>query len=529
MSVRTTTAVLGVALAAALGARYGDGAPQDVVDSQAYLERATAAGAPFRTEDVQRARDLVGRMTLAEKAGQMTQLEIGMISDGKGTALKINPEKLRKAVVEYGVGSILNVDDEALPVERWRDILRQIQAAAEKTRLKVPVLYGIDTIHGANYVAGATLFPQPLGMAATWNPLLMERGSQVAAAETRAAGIPWNFSPVLDIGRQPLWPRLYESLGEDPYLASVMGVATVRGYQGSDPASPANVAACMKHYIGYSLPTTGHDRTPALIPDRTLREYVLPPFVAATRAGALTTMVNSGEVNGVPGHVNRHLLTDVLRGELGFEGLIVSDWEDIKKLVTIHRVAATEKEATLKSVLAGVDMSMVPQDYSFADLVQQLVKEGALPQARVDEAVAKVLMVKSRLGLFDDPLRGLQAPTVVGGPEARKVALDAARESITLLKNEGGVLPLRAGARVLVAGPTADSLPALNNGWTWTWQGDRAAAYPKDRPTVLGALRAKLGADRVAYEAGATFDKETGVEAAVAAARNVDVVVLCLG
>jgi beta-glucosidase len=522
--------MLGTVVALAAGALRGGGArAEDVVDSQAYLESAFQAGPPFRAEDVERARQLVAQMTLAEKAGQMTQLEIGMISDGKGTALKVNPAKLRKAVVEYGVGSILNVDDQALPVERWREIIRQIQAAAAQTRLKVPVLYGIDTIHGANYVAGATLFPQPLGMAATWNPQLMEQGSAVAAAETRAAGIPWNFSPVLDIGRQPLWPRLYESFGEDPHLASVMGAATVRGYQGADPAAPDRVAACMKHYIGYSLPTTGHDRTPALIPDVTLREYFLPSFAAALRAGALTTMVNSGEVNGVPGHLNRRLLTDVLRGELGFEGLVVSDWEDIKKVVTIHRAAATEKEATRLAVLAGIDMSMVPQDYSFADLVQQLVKEGALPMSRVDEAVTRVLMVKSRLGLFDDPLRGVQAPTVVGGPAARRAALQAARESITLLKNEGGVLPLRAGARVLVAGPTADSLPALNNGWTWTWQGDRAAAYPRDRPTVLGALRARLGADRVAYEAGATFDKETGIEAAVAAARNVDVVVLCLG
>ena len=529
MRLRTPSVVAVLILNVALGAQSSDGAPEDVVDSQAWLERALAAGAPFRAEDAQRARDLVGRMTLAEKAGQMTQLEIGMISDGRGTALKVNPDKLRKAVVEYGVGSILNVNDEALPVEQWREVIRQIQAAAAQTRLKIPVIYGIDTIHGANYVAGATLFPQPLGMAATWNPALMEQGSRVAAAETRAAGIPWNFSPVLDIGRQPLWPRLYETLGEDPHLASVMGVAAVRGYQGADPAAPASVAACMKHYMGYSLPTTGHDRTPALIPERTLREYVQPSFAAAVKAGALTVMVNSGEVNGVPGHANKRLLTDVLRGEMGFQGLVVSDWEDIKKMVTIHRAYATEKEATLKSVLAGVDMSMVPQDYSFADLVQQLVKEGALPQARVDEAVTRILMLKSRLGLFEDPLRGTAAPTVVGGKDARQTALRAAHESITLLKNEGGTLPLRAGARVLVAGPTADSLPALNNGWTWTWQGDRASAYPKDRPTVLGALRAKLGADRVAYEAGSTFDKETGVDAAVAAARNADVVVLCLG
>ncbi|HET8648249.1 MAG TPA: glycoside hydrolase family 3 C-terminal domain-containing protein, partial [Vicinamibacteria bacterium] len=258
------------------------------------------------------------------------------------------------------------------------------------------------------------------------------------------------------------------------------------------------------------------------------REHFLPSFAAATRAGALSVMVNSGEVNGIPGHVNGHLLKDVLRQELGFEGLVVSDWEDIKKLVNIHRVAATEKAATLESVRAGIDMSMVPSDYSFADLVQQLVKEGALPESRVDEAVTRVLLLKSRLGLFDDPLRGVAARTEVGSAASRRVALQAARESITLLKNEAGALPLRAGARVLVAGPTADSLPALNNGWTWTWQGDRAQAYPKDRATILGALRARLG-ERVSYARGATFDAEDGLAAAVAAAAGADVVVLCLG
>jgi beta-glucosidase len=451
-----------------------------------------------------------------------------MVTDGKGPQITINAAKLRKAVVEYGAGSILNVNDEALSREKWAEIVRQIQAAAAQTRLKVPVIYGIDSIHGANYIAGATLFPQPLGVAATWNPELAEAAARITAAETRAAGIPWNFSPVLDIGRQPLWSRLYETYGEDVHLASVMGAATVRGYQGPDPAAPDRVAACLKHYIGYSFPTTGHDRTPALIPDIVLREHFLPTFAAAVREGALSVMVNSGEVNGVPGHLNRRLLTDVLRGELGFEGVAVSDWEDIKKLVTIHRSSATEKDATRDAVLAGIDMSMVPSDYSFSDLLKKLVEEGAVPMSRIDEAVGRILAVKSRLGLFDDPLRGLEAATVIGAPAARAVSLDAARESITLLKNEGGVLPLRAGARVLVTGPTADSLPALHNGWTWTWQGDRDAAYPKGT-TLLGALRAKLGADRVTYAAGAKFDAEADVEAAVAAARKVDVVVAALG
>jgi beta-glucosidase len=475
-----------------------------------------------------RVRELLAKMNLREKVGQMTQLEIGMITDGAGPDIKVNPAKLRKAVLDYGVGSILNVKDDALSVGKWHEIIKQIQAMAAETRPKIPVMYGLDTIHGANYVAGATLFPQPLGMAATWNPELMLQGSRIAAAETRAAGIPWNFSPVLDVGRHPLWPRLYETFGEDPHLVTVMGVASVRGYQGDDPSAPTSVAACLKHYIGYSLPTTGHDRTPALIPELTLREHFLPPFAAAVKAGAMSVMVNSGEVNGIPGHLNGFLLKDVLRGELGFDGVVVSDWEDIKKLVNIHKAAATEKEATRQAVLAGVDMSMVPSDYSFSDLLVQLVEERAVPIARIDEAVMRILTMKERLGLFDDPLRGMQSGIVVGSPESRKAALEAARESIVLLQNDKDVLPLAASTKVLVTGPTADSLLSLNNGWTLTWQGTKAEIYPKDRLTVRGAIAQRLGAN-AEYVAGAAYDKEIDVAAAVAAARKADVVVLCLG
>lgn len=498
-----------------------------LIESDSFLQ---AQLLPATRRDVSaRVRDLLARMTLKEKIGQMTQLEVGMVTDGRDLDLRINPAKLQKAIGEYGVGSILNVHDRALPIAKWHDIIRAIQAAAASTRLKVPVVYGIDTIHGANYIEGATIFPQPLGMAATWNPQLVLDGSRIAAAETRAAGIPWNFSPVLDIGRQPLWPRLYETYGEDPYLASVMGVAAIQGYQGTDPSAADRVAATLKHYIGYSFPQSGHDRTPALIPDSMLREYFLPTFATGVKAGALSVMVNSGEVNGVPGHVDGHLLKDVLRGELKFDGLVVSDWADIKALVTTHHVAANEKEATRMSVLAGVDMSMVPSDYSFADLLGQLVDEKAVPMARIDEAVTRVLTFKARLGLFDDPLRGIREGARVGLPASRDVARQAARESLVLLKNERGVLPLGTTARVLVTGPTADSLPALNNGWTITWQGDKADAYPSDRPTIRKALEARLGPARVRYVAGATFDRESDVAAAIAAARDTDVVVLCLG
>ncbi|HEX6465018.1 MAG TPA: glycoside hydrolase family 3 N-terminal domain-containing protein, partial [Vicinamibacterales bacterium] len=386
---------------ASLAAAQPGRTPERPQDSLAFLESHTGALPPLSAEDARRVDSLLRQMSTREKVGQMTQLEIGMITDGAGDAIHVSPEKLRKAVVDYGVGSLLNVKDAALSQTKWHEIIRAIQDMASQTRLKIPVIYGVDTIHGANYIAGATLFPQPLGMAATWNPELMLQGSAVAAAETRAAGIPWNFSPVLDVGRQPLWPRLYETFGEDPHLASVMGVAAVRGYQGTDPASATHVAATLKHYIGYSFPFTGHDRTPALIPDVTLREYFLPPFAAAVRAGALSVMVNSGAVNGIPGHVNKNLLTEMLRGELGFEGVIDSDWEDIKKLVTFHHVFATERDATRASVNAGIDMSMVPSDYSFPDLLVALVKERKVPMSRIDEAVRRILRVKYELGLFD--------------------------------------------------------------------------------------------------------------------------------
>jgi beta-glucosidase len=514
-----------VSMAAPQGAR-----PQaPPADSAAFLEAQFTRLPPLSAEDARRIDELLRQMTVKEKVGQMTQLEIGMITTGQDDGLRVDPAKLRKAVVDYGAGALLNVKDVALPLAKWHEVIRAIQDAAASTRLKIPVVYGIDTIHGANYVAGGTLFPQPLGMAATWNPELMVEGSRIAAAETRAAGIPWNFSPVLDIGRQPLWPRLYETFGEDPHLASVMGAATVRGYQGSDPSSPDRVAATLKHYVGYSLPTSGRDRTPALIPDITMREYFLPPFVAGVKAGALSVMVNSGEVNGVPGHVNRKLLLDVLRGELGFEGVIDSDWEDIKKLVNIHHVFATEKEATRAAVLAGIDMSMVPSDYSFSDLLAQLVEENAVPMSRIDDAVRRILAMKARLGLFADPLRGIAPGAAVGAAASRDAALRAARESVILLKNTGGVLPIARSARVMVAGPAADSLPALNNGWTITWQGDRAAAYPRDRATIRGAIERRLGAEQVRFVAGAEFDKPFDTAAAVAAARSADVVVLCLG
>lgn len=501
----------------------------DLRDNAAFMQQQMQPAGPRPGAYEGRINELLSKMSLREKVGQMTQLEIGMISDGIDQQLKVNPEKLKKAIAQYGVGSILNVKDEALPLDRWHDIIGQIETAAKNTRLRIPVLYGIDSIHGANYIQGSTLFPQPLTMAATWNPLLALRAAQITAAETRAADIPWNFSPVLDIGRQPLWPRLYETYGEDPNLAKTMGVAVVRGYEGTNVADSNSVAACLKHYVGYSGPASGRDRTPALIPEITLREYYLPTFRAAVEAGAHTVMVNSGEVNGIPGHINKYLLNDVLRGELKFQGLVVTDWEDIKKLVTVHHAAATEKEAVRMAIMAGIDMSMVPSDYSFSDLLYQLAQEGAVPTSRIDEAVRRILRLKFELGLFDHPVPEAKTLAALRTPESRRVSLQAARESITLLKNDGNVLPLRKTMRVLVTGPAADSLVSLNNGWTYTWQGDRPALYPKDSPTLKQAVQAKVGADHLVYVPGTNPDTALDIDRAVAASHDVDAIILALG
>src|SRR6266404_8996502 len=465
----------------------------DINDSDLFFQNAIRTAGPER-DNSQRIEELLKRMTLEEKVGQMTQLAIGMVSSGRDQNIQIDPRKLEKAVVRYGVGSILNVAEQALTADRWHEIINQIQdSATKKTRLGIPVIYGIDSIHGANYVQGATLFPQEIGMAATWNPELMKRATEIAAVETRAAGIPWSFSPVLDIGRQPLWPRFWETFGEDPYLAKVMGAAFVRGMEGSDVSSQDHVAVSLKHYLGYSVPLNGTDRSSAWIPENYLREYFLPTFAAAVQGGAHTVMVNSGDINGVPAHANHHILTDILRDELGFQGFVVSDWADIKRLVRDWRVAPNEKEATRMAVMAGVDMSMVPTDYSFPDLLEALVKEGRVPESRIDEAVRRILRVKFELGLFTDAMPHADLKSKIGLPQSRLIALQSAQESITLLKNTDNLLPLQKDQRILVTGPTADSLISLNNGWTYVWQGSEPSLYPKDRPTIRRAIETKLG------------------------------------
>ena len=516
---------------------------REIADSHAFFREMMQKPRPVRN-NAARVEALLKQMTLEEKVGQMTQLTMGMYVSGADQNVKIDEAKLDKAINKYGVGSFLNVSDQALTVDRWHELIGRVQEASMKTRLKIPNLYGIDSIHGANYVQGATLFPQEIGMAATWNPALMLRAAEITAMETRAAAIPWSFSPVLDIGRQPLWARFWETFGEDPYLASVMGASFVRGLEGQNIADERHVASSLKHYMGYSLPLTGRDRTPALIPESYLREYVMPSFAASIKAGARSVMVNSAEINGIPGHVNKKILTDMLYGEMKFDGFVVSDWEDIKKLVTFWKVAKDEKEATMMAVNAGIDMSMVPLDYSFADLLIELVKEKKVPMTRIDEAVRRILKVKYDLGLFENPMPSAAARGNFGKPEYARVSLQAARESLTLLKNDNNILPLSKNKKVLVTGPTADSLISLNNGWTWVWQGSEPSLYPKDKMTVRQAIEAKVGkknfefvqGTRITRKAGSPsnatptdIDEEVDIKRAVDEAKDSDVVVLCLG
>jgi len=520
----------------------GDVVSGDILDSDAFFRGVVQH--PRLPDYSAKVEALLKKMTIEEKVGQMTELEIGQVTTGSDQNIAIDPAKLEKAVVQYKIGSIINVNGQALSVEKWREILGSIQSAAQRSRLKVPVIYGIDSIHGANYVRGATLFPQEIGMAASWNPALMRRAEEITATETRAAGIPWSFSPVLDIGRQPLWPRFWETFGEDPYLAKVMGAAFVRGLEGTDLTNEKNVASSLKHYMGYSFPLSGRDRTSAWIPENYLREYFLPTFAAAVKSGARTVMVNSAEINGVPGHVNKHVLTDILKGELGFDGFVVSDWQDIQKLVTEWRVAADEKEATRMAIMAGIDMSMVPSSYSFSDILVSLVKEGKVPMSRIDDAVRRILRVKFQLGLFEHPVPSAAAMANFARPADAEVSLQAARETMTLLKNDGNILPLSKNKKVLVTGPTADSMISLNNGWTWVWQGSEPSLIPPGKLTIRQAIAAKLGNRNFEFVQGTritrppnspsggtptNIDQEVDVQDAVDAAKRSDVVILCLG
>jgi beta-glucosidase len=484
-------------------------------------------------------------LTLEEKVGQTCQITLDAVAqtDAQGRTLvplKLDTNKLTEALVKYKVGSILNVSWHTLTRAQWQEITETIHAYYASGRIKIPVIYGIDAIHGVNYTRGATLFPQEIGLAATWNPSIAEEFARITAYETRASGIPWNFSPVLDLGRNPLWSRNFETLGEDPYLCSVMGAAIIKGYQGNNSASidSLHVLACMKHFVGYSASMSGRDRTPAWIPDKYMKELYFPPFKAAVKAGAKTVMINSGTVNGIPGHVNKPLIQHSLKDEWEFPGFAVSDWEDFNMLHTVHRVAPDLKTAYEQAFNAGVDMSMVPlsPDYkTYCESMIQSVNEGKITLDRLNDAVNRISSTKQAVGLMNKVQPSLAQYTAFGSTQHKLAAKKAALESITLLKNND-ILPLNASAKFLVAGPTSDNLIFLNGAWTHTWQGMDTSFNTQGCKTIVQAFQDKYGTNCI-FSKGVELFKEREVEQSrfvtledyIKKLDEVETVVLCLG
>lgn len=475
--------------------------------------------------------ELLSKMSIEEKIGQMTQITITTfdVKDKKG---EIDLIKLNEAIQKYHIGSILNCPNPGAPtIKKWNEVITTISNEANKTRLKIPVLYGIDAIHGSSYTAGATLFPQQIGMAATFNTDIVKRGAEISAYETRASSIPWVFSPDLDLPRNPSWSRMWESFGEDVYLSAQMGEAMVKGFEGNDVGSKYNVASCMKHYIGYGSTTTGKDRTPSIIPERVLRQFDLTIYQAAIKAGTKSVMISSGEINGTPVHASKYLITDVLKNELGFQGVVVTDWKDIIYLYTRHKVAENNRDAVKLSVMAGIDMSMVPEDYTFYNDLLDLVAKGEVPMSRIDDAVTRILKMKFELNLFQSTVANLKEYPKFGSQEFIDVAYTAASESITLLKNNNSVLPLNKNEKILVTGPTANSMKYLNGGWSYNWQGENSDTYAADKMTILEALQSKIGKENVLYTLGADLANldDTEIAKAVEMAKGVSKIVLCLG
>jgi len=492
----------------------------------------------------QKINELISKMSIEEKVGQMAQFTIDVLGKGGGVYASDEPFELDPAMMDtvfgkYKVGSILNTsNNRARTTEVWENTVRAIQEKALK-EIGIPVIYGIDAIHGVTYTAGATFFPQQIGLAATFNPELMEEGSRIAAYETRASNIPWNFSPILDLGRDPRWPRQWETFGEDPYLAKVLGMASVQGYQGKDRnhIDQNHVAATLKHYMGYGVPYSGKDRTPSIITESDLREKHFEPFRAAVDGGALSLMVNSGIINGVSTHSDYRLLTEWLKEDLNFDGVIVTDWADVQNLLSRDHIAKDYKDAIRIAINAGIDMVMEPYNLQFCDELVALVKSGEVKQTRIDDAVRRILRMKYRLGLFDRPYWSRNEYPDFGSKAHEAAAKAAADESITLLKNEGNILPLKKGVRLLVTGPNANSMRTLNGGWSYSWQGEKTEEFAQQYNTIFEALQNKFGGTNVKYEPGVTYkmdgqyfeENPPEIEKAVAAASDVDYVVLCVG
>ena len=484
------------------------------------------------------------KMTIEEKIGQMCEITIDVVTDFEASqkdGFTLDKAKLDTVIGKYKVGSLLNVPlSIAQPKEKWAEAIRQIQELSMK-EIGIPCIYGVDQIHGTTYTLDGTLFPQGVNMGATFNRDLVKREAEISAYETKAGCIPWTYAPVVDLGRDPRWSRMWENYGEDCYVNAEMGKASVIGFQGEDPnhIGKYNVAACMKHYMGYGVPVSGKDRTPSSISRSDMREKHFAPYLAAVRQGALSVMVNSGVDNGMPFHANREYLTQWLKEDLNWDGLVVTDWADINNLCTRDHIAATKKEAIKIAINAGIDMSMVPYEVSFCDYLKELVEEGEVPMSRIDDAVARVLRLKYRLGLFDKPYWSTGDYPKFGSEEFAQVALQAAEESEVLLKNEGGILPLAKGKKILLAGPNANSMRCLNGGWSYSWQGHRADECAQAYNTIYEALCNKFGKENIIYEPGVTYapykndnwweENTPEIDKPVAAAQNADVIIACIG
>lgn len=491
--------------------------------------------------------DLISKMTLEEKVGQMTQINLTVIAKGPNRfsssfPMEIDDSRANKALVDFKVGSVLNtINNTAQKPSVWFKNISKIQKIAmNNNRLGIPVIYGIDAIHGTTYTDGATMFPQQITTAASWNPENAYNMAQVCAYETRASSIPWNFSPVLDLGLDPRFPRQFETFGEDPLLVERFGVEMIKGYQGFDNnvSNKHKVAACMKHFVGYHATISGKDRTPAYIPDNVLSEYHIESFKKAIEAGAKTVMINSGLINGIPVHADYNLLINILRNKLGFQGVILTDWEDIRKLHDRDKVAKTQKEAVKIAINAGIDMSMVPYEYEqfFNDLVE-LVEDGEVSMDRIDDAVKRILELKFELDLFQNPVTNYEDYQDFGSKKHHQLAYRAASESITLLKNNNNILPIKGKPRILVAGPNGNNMRTLNGAWSYSWQGELTDKFAGDFNTIFEALANKYGKDNVKYVSGVSY-KENGsyydmveddINKAVSEANKSDYIVLCLG
>ena len=480
------------------------------------------------------------KLTLEEKIGQMMELVTDLFgANDKNGVFYIDEHKTDSILSRYKIGSILNAPNTCAPTaKQWEKYISQIQKISMK-RIGIPCVFGLDQNHGSTYTQGGTLFPQNINVAASFNREIARRSAEATAYETRAVSVPWTYSPTVDLGRDARWPRIWENFGEDCYLSSEMGKAMVYGFQGEDPNNidQYHIATSMKHFMGYGVPWTGKDRTPAYISPADLREKHFAPFLAGLQAGALTVMVNSASVNGMPMHANKDILTGWLKEETGWDGVLITDWADINNLYTREMVAKDKKDALRIAINAGIDMIMEPYSCDACGYLVELVKEGKIPMSRIDDACRRVLRMKYRLDLFKNPTQKLKNYPKFGGEEFAKLALEGATESMVLLKNEGNILPLQHGKKILLTGPNANQMRCLDGGWSYTWQGHRADEFAGKYNTIYEAFCNEYGKENVILNQGVTYNEkgkyweenEPQIQGAVDVAKNVDVIVACIG